>query len=295
MGKLYLAIAFSLAGSSVVAASFISEQLPTFTTTALSLFFAVLSAIILCGRKMYTTAKRLPRRTWAAISLQAIFGCFLFRIFLTTGLQYIGAAEAGIITGATPAITAIFAWLMLREKVALRTVLGISLTVIGIMMVQGFPFTVAGQMVQPIGVLLVLGAAACEAFFTTLSRKISLDEELLPPLVHAGFVSVLALVLCAVPAWFEQPWAAIQDLRINGWIALVWYGCVVTVLAFALMFKGAKRCSGYTIAAYAGIIPVSSTLLSVTLLKDPVSIVQIAGCCLVVLATLIISKQESLN
>lgn len=48
--------------------------------------------------------------------VQSLFGSFLFRVFLTEGLQHIGTAEAGIITGATPAITALLTWVMLREK-----------------------------------------------------------------------------------------------------------------------------------------------------------------------------------
>lgn len=142
MWKLYLAIAFILAGSSVVSASFVSEQLPVFTTTALSLMFAAATAVLLCGKKMYTTAKLLTGRIWWGIALQALFGCFLFRVFLTSGLQYIGVAEAGIITGVTPAITALFAWIMLREMLNVQIILGIATAVAGILLVQGYPCTV---------------------------------------------------------------------------------------------------------------------------------------------------------
>ncbi|MGL5435371.1 MAG: DMT family transporter [Lachnospiraceae bacterium] len=295
MGRLYLTIAFTLAGSSVIAASFLSAHLPTFTTTFLSLVLAALTAIIVSGRKMYATARHLSGKTWLVILLQALFGCFLFRLFLTTGLQYIGTAEAGIITGATPAITALLTWLMLRERLSLRTITGVLITFAGILLVQGFPFETTLKHLQPLGVIFILCAAACESLFTTLSRKIhanTINEETLPPLIHAGFVSIFAMVLCFVPALLERPWAAIVQLQISGWIALVWYGSIVTIVAFAFMFAGSKRCDGYTIAAFAGIIPISSALLSVTILKEPIGINQIAGCILVVIATLIISKHE---
>jgi len=295
MGRLYLTIAFILAGSSVIAASFISAYLPTFTTTFLSLVFASLTAVLFCGKNMYDTAKCLSRKTWTVILLQAMFGSFLFRVFLTTGLQYIGAAEAGIITGATPAITALLTWLMLHEYLSLRTVTGILITFAGVLLVQGFPFETTLENFQPIGVIYVLCAAACESLFTTFSRKIHVcakSDETLPPLVHAGFVSICAMVLCLIPALLEQPWAAIAALPVSGWIAFLWYGSIVTIVAFAFMFAGAKRCNGYTIAAFAGIIPISSTLFSVTILKDSISKYQAAGCVLVVFATLIISYQK---
>jgi drug/metabolite transporter (DMT)-like permease len=58
------------------------------------------------------------------------------------------------------------------------------------------------------------------------------------------------------------------------------------------MFAGAKQCNGYTIAAFSGIIPITSTVLSVVLLQEPISGYLITGCVLVVLAMLVISNQK---
>lgn len=102
MGKGYLVLAFVLAGSSVIAARFVSGYLPPFTTTFLSLVFAAATALLVCGKKMLKAAKGLPRARWCTIFLQAAVGSFLFRIFLTFGLRRINATQAGIIIGDTP-------------------------------------------------------------------------------------------------------------------------------------------------------------------------------------------------
>ncbi len=295
MGRLYLTIAFILAGSSIVAARFVSDYIPPFTATFLSLVFASLTAILFCGKKMLCAAKQFSKGTWTVIALQAVFGSFLFRVFLTLGLQHIGAAQAGVVTGATPAITALFTWLMLRERFSLRTAIGILITLAGILLVQGFPFETAAENLKPLGVLLVLGSAACESLFTTLSRRLHMntqDNDALSPVVHAGYVSVFAMVLCFPPALLESPWTAIARLPVSGWFGLVWYGSVVTIVAFACMFAGAKRCSGYTIAAFAGIIPISSTVFAVLVLGETIGIYQILGCIFVVVATIVINKSE---
>jgi drug/metabolite transporter (DMT)-like permease len=295
MGRLYLAIAFTLAGTSVIAARFATAYIPPFATTFLSLVFASATAIIFFGKKMYGAVNRLSKKTWTVIALQSIFGSFLFRIFLTIGRRHIGTIEAGIITGATPAITALLTWIMLREHLSLHAIAGVSLTFIGILLVQGSPFEAALGSLQPLGAVMVLCSAACESLFTTLTRKLHMgakDEEPLPPAVHAGLVSVFAMPLSLVPALAERPWAAIAELPPIGWIALIWYGSIATVVAFAFMFAGAKRCDGYTIAAFAGIIPITSTVLSVVLLQEPIGGYQIAGCALVVLAVLVISRQK---
>ena len=296
MGKLYLTLAFIFAGSSVIAARFVSTYIPPFAIIFISLAFASLTAILFRGKKMFNTVKQLSKEAWIIILLQAVFGCFLFRVFLTIGLQHIGATEAGIITGATPAVTALLTWIMLRERLSTRTVAGVLITLAGILLVQGFPFEISLDKLQPIGAILVLCAAACESLFTILSRKIHVkphNEAAFPPLDHAGFVSIFAMVLCLIPTLIEHPWSAVKNLPVIGWFALVWYGCIVTIAAFACMFAGAKQCGGYTIAAFAGIIPITSTILSVIILKEPINIYQIAGCIFVILATLIISKQKN--
>jgi len=223
--------------------------------------------------------------------MQAVFGSFLFRVFLTFGLQYTGATEAGIITGASPAITALLTWLLLRERLTKSAFLGIVFALAGILLVQGFPFAMTSSGFHPAGIVLVLFAAVCEALFTTLSRKIHVDakeDAPLSPLVQAGLVSIMAMVFCSLPMVMEQPWPRLYTLPISGWLALVWYGAVVTIVAFTCMFAGAKRCSGYIIAAFTGLIPISSTVLAFAVLRESIRGVQVIGCALVVAATIVI-------
>ena len=292
-GKIYLSVAFFLAGSSVVAARFLIDNLSPFTITFMSLFFAVSTAAICSGRKSVRYIKHIRPAQWKILVLQAVFGVFLFRVFLTVGLMYTSAVEAGIITGSSPAITGLLAWIILREPIKKRSVLGISLTLIGIMLLQGFPLNMAVFNVQHLtGNLLALGAAACEAMFTTLSRKVYLgssEEYGLPPLVRASIVSMIALILCVVPMLIEKPMESLISLPTSGWFALIWYGSIVTVAAFAFMFAGAKRCDGYTIAAFTGLIPLSALVLAVLILGETVQIHQLTGCAFIIGAILLLS------
>jgi len=282
-----------LAGSSVIAARFVSGYLPPFTTTFFSLAFATLTALICSGQKMLDAIKTMSRQRWRLLIMQALFGSFLFRVFLTFGLQYTGATEAGIITGASPAITALLTWLLLRERLTKNAAFGIVLALAGILLVQGFPFAMSSSVFHPAGIILILLAAVCEALFTTLSRKVHVgaqEDAPLSPLVQAGLVSIMAMVFCSLPMLMEQPWPRLYTLPISGWLALLWYGAVVTIVAFACMFAGAKRCSGYIIAAFTGFIPISSTALAFFVLREPLQGVQLIGCGLVVGAAVVISR-----
>ena len=70
------------------------------------------------------------------------------------------------------------------------------------------------------------------------------------PIVQTTLVSALALMLCLVPAWFENPVASLSAIGLKEWLALVWYGPVVTALAFICWYAGIKRCQASTAALF---------------------------------------------
>jgi len=294
-GKIFLVIAFIFAGSSVIVARYVSGNLEPFTITFMSLVFASVTALLFRGKSICSTILKLSKRHWIILVLQALFGIFLFRVFLTFGLKYTSAMEAGILIGTTPAITAIFTRFILKDHFNKYSLLGILLTLFGIMVLQGFPFNMDNFDISHLfGNLLVLGAASCEALFTTLSRKAHIDKKEnydLHPFVQSGIVSIIAMILCTIPMLFERPYFELSILPVNGWVALIWYGSIVTVMGFACMFKGAKHCDGYTIAAFSGLIPMSTLILSIIVLREVVTVNKLIGCALILISIMIMSRK----
>jgi len=169
-GPAFLFCAFSLAGTSVISARFVSGRLGTFTITAVSLSFALLFLLPLCWRKLAETIQITSAKGFFFLSLQALFGIFLFRMFLLISLLYTSTGEAGLLTGATPAITALLAMVLLKEPANGRKLAGIFSTVIGIFLIQGLSSANSLSMEHLGGNMLVLCAAACESVFNILSR-----------------------------------------------------------------------------------------------------------------------------
>jgi drug/metabolite transporter (DMT)-like permease len=149
-----------------------------------------------------------------------------------------------------------------------------------------------------LGNILAIGAASSESLFTTLSRKahIEIKENYeLHPFIQSGIVSIIALLLCIFPMLVEGQFRELSKLSIGGWIALMWYGAIVTIVAFACMFTGAKYCDGYTIASFTGLIPISSLILSWLILKEKIVINHIIGCLFIVIAIIIMSLKINEN
>lgn len=289
-GPLFLTAAFALAGSSVVSARLLSGHVGTFTITAVSLGFALLVLLPLCRGKLLQAIRQLTFSAGVMIVLQALFGIFLFRLLLLQGMARTSTAEAGLLTGATPAVTASLAWIFLKERVSARSLIGVLCTVGGVLLIQGLASSRLS--VEHLwGNLLVLGAAASESVFNIFSRISAVKAAKavpLDPFVQTTFVSALALVFCMIPMLFEQPLTALGTIGLTEWLALVWYGVFVTALAFICWYAGIKRCAASKAAAFTGMMPFTSLMLSVLLLGEKAGVEQWAGGALVILGMVLI-------
>ncbi|HHV99863.1 MAG TPA: DMT family transporter [Clostridiaceae bacterium] len=297
-GKLYLICAFSLAGTSVISAKFVTGKLGTFTITAVSLFFAFVFLVLLCGKQLVRYIQLISFRNFLYLSLQAFCGIFLSRMFLLSGLHYTSAGEAGIFTGATPAITAFLAMVVLKEPLGGKKLAGILCTVGGILIIQGVLVPGNNLSLKHIGGnILVLCAAACESTFSTLSRIFAANaaadnKEPPSPAVQTAIVSVIAMILCLIPATFEHPLKKLSGIGISGWMALLWYGVFVTALAFICWYSGIKQCGAFTAAAFSGIMPFTSMLLSTVILGESTDYRQWLGGFLVIIGMILIGTES---
>lgn len=299
-GHIYLMLAFSLAGTSVVTGRSLTKALDSFAITIAGLSLMLLCLFPFFAAKTLHTIRRLQKPDWAALFCQALFGIFLFRILLLTGLPLTSTAEAGILTGAAPAITALLAWFFLREPLSAKTVLGIFCTVTGIILLQNHHLTNAARVWQHLtGNLFVLGAAACESVFNVISRKQRrIDESAqLPfhPLVQTMLVAVAAGMLCLIPALWENSLEALWSIGWQEWGALLWYGLVITALSFVCFYEGVKYCDAYTTAALSGLLPLTALLLAVLFLGEAMTYQQWLGSLLVVCSILLLAGQKKIS
>ena len=297
-GMLYLMGAFTLAGTSVITAWLLNGKLGTFTITAVSLLLALLCMVPLCMKDLRRTVGRLSWGGWGYLFFQALLGMFLFRMLLLHGLLHTSTAEAGILTGTTPAFTVMLAFVLLKESVSGSRLTGMLCTVGGILVLQGMLTPGISFKEQHVyGNLLVLCAALSESGFNLLSRIGSVKQTASPshamhPVVQTTLVSAIAFLLCLIPAGFEDPVTSLAAIGLREWLALIWYGPIVTAVAFIMWYAGIKRCHVSTAAAFSGMMPFTALLLSV-IVQEPAGWEQWAGGILVVLGMFLIGRQQA--
>jgi len=90
----------------------------------------------------------------------------------------------------------------------------------------------------------------------------------------------ITLLGCSMFAPFALRDARTVDfaqLHVGDWLALVYYGVAVTVLAFVLWARGVRHVDASTAAVFTGVLPVSAVVLSYVVLGEPVHWSHILG------------------
>lgn len=287
---LYLALAMVLVGSTVAASKIIAAGLPPFTATALR-FAVALPLFLLVMRVRRTRWPGLTRRDWALLVLQAAAGSVGYTTLLISGLRYTSAADAGVIIGTLPVMSALIAILLLGERPG-RAVLGaIALATAGVLAIAFQPGSDAAHPL--LGNLLVLGAVVCEGLFILLNKRLRTP---VPPLALSATMSAFGLLTALLPALWEVPWQLHASAQaVHALMAVAYYAVVPTVGGFVLWYAGAARVSGAEAALFTALAPVAAVVFAAALLGESVSVRQVGGiaCVLAAVASLALTRSPA--
>ncbi|MDV4177374.1 DMT family transporter [Rhizobium brockwellii] len=276
-GYLYLALAMLTVGSTVIASKLIASGLPPFSATALR--FAIAFPILLV--LMRATGTRLPRfsrHDRLILIIQAGAGSVGYTTLLISGLSLTSAADAGVIIGTLPVVSAAISILLLRERPQPALLLAVALATSGVLSIAFTPDAAGGSLA---GNALIFCAVVCEGLFILLNKKLKTE---IAPLALSTLMAGIGFIVAAIPAIFEAPFA--QGISASAVGAVVYYALVPTVGGFLLWYAGAERVSGTEAALFTAVAPVSAVMLAFIILGEPVGLSQIAGIACVLAAVL---------
>ncbi|CAJ0789489.1 hypothetical protein LMG7141_02234 [Ralstonia condita] len=280
-GCLYLAMAMILVGSTVAASKIIAAGLPPFTATALR-FAVALPLFLIAMRATRTRWPLLARSGWGLLFLQAAAGSVGYTTLLISGLRHTSAADAGVIIGTLPVVSALIAIVVLGERPG-RAVLGsIALATAGVLAIA---FQPGGDGAQPwLGNLLVVGAVGCEGLFILLNKRLHTP---VPPLALSTLMSAFGLLAAVLPALWEAPWQLHASAELTHAVgAVLYYAIVPTVGGFVLWYAGSARVSGAEASLFTALAPVAAIVFAATLLGESINLRQAGGIACVLAAVL---------
>lgn len=284
-GYFQLSLAMVLVGSTVVASKVIASGLPPFTATALR-FAIALPLFLLLMRITATPWPRLAKGDWRILLLQAGAGSVGYTTLLISGLKLTPAADAGVIIGTLPAVSAAIAILVLGERPDRLVLLAIALAAAGVLAIV-VPSDAGGAR-SLVGSALIFGAVVCEGLFILLGKRL---EAEVPPLVLSTLMAGLGGAIAIPFAVAELPLAGAATAP--ALVAVAYYALVPTVAGFLLWYAGLAKVSGTEASVFTALAPVSAVLLAPAVLGEPIVAKQTIGIACVLSAVLSLSLRAA--
>ncbi|MFJ7737005.1 DMT family transporter [Lysinibacillus sp. NPDC097287] len=286
---LKIILAMSIVGSSIVAGKLIVQSFPLFLASELRFLVATMILVPLLIK--VEGIPSIHKKDFFFLFLQALFGVFLFNIFMLYGLTKTTAIEGGLITSTVPAFTVVLSCLILKEKLTTNLVIGILLAVLGTMIINGYQFLLStdSDSSSLLGNLFIFGAVISEALFIIFGKYVA---QSVSPLAISTFVSLFGAVLFLPFSLFEGSQFEFKEVSITEWGLILYSGLVVTVIAFILMHQGVSKVPASSTGVLTSFLPLSSTILSVVILGEEIFFLHFIGFGFILIAVFFLSKQE---
>ncbi len=270
---LNLALSMTLVGLSVPASKVIVSHIPPLV--AAEMRFALV-AVLLAPFALRGGAAALPRnnRDWMSLALLSLFGMVLFNLFLLYGLRETSAVAAGIITSTIPAMTALGAALILRERIGAGSAAAIALAVVGMVALNLRPGGGGGPDDSVVGNALVLGAVVSEGLYGVFARQLG---GRIPPLALTCLANVLATAMMAPGALATL--GGFDPAAVPGWVWLLFVASGLTggLLAVVLWMRGIAHVPANRAGLFTGLIPAAGVLAAVLFLGEAFTLAHAAG------------------
>lgn len=288
---LQLFFAMAIVGSTIVVSKLIADTFPTFLGTSLTLVVALIgiTPFYLYHNKKNKTIP--TKRDWKYLVLQSLTGVVLFRVSSFYGLKMTSPVDAGIITSTTPAIIALIAMFLLKEKISRNMWLGIVFAILGVSIINIFTEVQSsseGVNDKIFGNLIIIFAVVCEALFTIFRKK---TPNI--PAIHGSFHIIWIGLLLSVPfAFLDINYSALRNYSFIDFLPILYYGIFGSVIAFILWFDGVSKVTASEAGLFTGIMPISAVILSFIFLNENIEWYHIIGIGLVLLGIHFGSKKK---
>ena len=239
----------------------------------IALYRAVLAAILI-GLFLLVTKQRIPfgkiKKEIPLLVLSGVAMGFNW-ILLFEAYKYTTVSVATLSYYFAPVIVTLACPLLFKEKMGVKQWLCFIMSTLGIVLITGI-----GDLSQGTshikGILFGLGAASLYATVILLNKFMKSVDG-----IHRTFLQFLAAIVVLVPYVLLTDGVNLNRLNPKGWAFLLIVGLVHTGITYCLYFSSLKELPGQKAAILSYIDPLVAVLVSVVVLKETMTVMQIIG------------------
>lgn len=246
----------------------------TLISSRLILAFVVLFSFVLFTGKF----QRVRGEDLKWFFLLALFEPFLYFVGETYGLTMVDPTLASVIIATIPLFAPIFAFFLLKERMGIANVIGILISLSGVLLVIWQPGV--GLTAKPLGVLLMFFAVFAAVFYTATIRKISEHYNIFNVILYQNFFGLIYFIPTVLIV-DSSKWKNMV-LTSDALQAVLMLSIFASVLAFILFAYVIRKIGVAKTNVFANLIPVFTAVISMFVLQTQIVLIQWLGIALTV-------------
>lgn len=243
------------------------------TSGELALYRAILAAALI-GLYLLVSGQHIPfasiKKELPLLLLSGIAMGFNW-ILLFQAYKYTTVSVATLSYYFAPVIVTAVCPFLFKEKLTGKQIVCFVMSTLGIVMITGLGDLSAGSS-HLTGILFGLGAAVLYATVVLLNKFIKNVGG-----IHRTFLQFLAAILVLVPYVLTTSGITLSGMSGTGWVCLLIVGLFHTGVTYCMYFTALKDLPGQEAAILSYVDPLIAVLISVTILHEPMTTMQVIG------------------
>ncbi len=238
----------------------------------LALYRAVLAAILI-GIFLLLTGQKIPfSKIRKEVPLLLISGIAMGInwILLFEAYKYTTVSVATLSYYFAPVTVTVICPFLFKEKLTAKQIICFAMSTLGLVLITGTGGIGGGK--DFIGILFGLGAAMFYAMVIILNKFIKNVDG-----IHRTFLQFVSAIIVLVPYVLLTSGITLGNLNSIGWINLLIVGLVHTGITYCMYFPSIKELPGQKAAILSYIDPLVAVFISVTVLGETMTLMQICG------------------
>ena len=253
------------------------------SSAELALYRAVLAAILI-GLYLLVTKQKIPfgkiRRSVPLLLLSGI-AMGINWILLFEAYKYTTVSVATLSYYFAPVLVTVICPILFREKMTIKQIICFIMSTIGLVLVIGIT-DFGGGSKNGVGILFGLGAAVFYATVIILNKFIKGVAG-----IQRTFLQFIAAVIILIPYVAFTGGVTLGGVDTTGWICLLTVGVIHSAVSYCMYFSALKEVPGQTAAILSYADPLVAVIISVAVLGEPITLVQLIGDILILGFTLL--------
>jgi len=230
----------------------------------------------------------LTRKDWLGVLWLGLTGYYLASFLDFAGLVYITASFERLILYLNPTLVLVLGWVLYGKRIRMQQAVAMAVSYSGVLLVFGHEMNVQGSHVV-LGAALVFASAISYAIYMSYSGEL---VGRLGALRLAGLATSVACLLCIGQFVLLRPLAAARVAEPVIWLSLL-NATACTALPVLLVMMAIERIGSGLTAQIGMIGPMSTILMGVLILDEPLNPWIIAGTVLVVGGVFLVTRRKT--